>query len=46
MDIDIDHINTFELRKKVNTIKWRLIYEVIDEAYFIDSKIFSDSFMQ
>ena len=46
MDIDIDKINTFENRNKVNTIKWRPIYEVIDEAYFIDSKMLSDAFMQ
>ena len=44
--MDIDNINTFEKRNKVNTIKWRPIYEVIDEAYFIGSKIFSDYFMQ
>ena len=46
MDIDIYKINTYEIRNKVNTIKWRPIYEVIDEAYFIDSKSFSDAFMQ
>ena len=46
MDIDIDKINTIENRNKVNTIKWRPIYEVIDEDYFIDSNIFSDDFMQ
>ena len=34
----IDKINTFENINKVNTIKWRPIYEVIDEAYFMDSK--------
>ena len=33
-------------KKKLNKIKWRPIYEVIDEAYFIGSKIFSDYFMQ
>ena len=46
MDNDIENISTFEKRNKVNTIKWRPIYEVIDEAYFIGSKIFSDDFMQ
>ena len=46
MNIDIDKINTYELRNKLNTIKWRPIYEVIYEAYFIDSKMFSDAFMQ
>ena len=35
MDIDIDNIKTYELRDKVNTIKWRPIYEVIDESYFV-----------
>ena len=46
MDIDIDKISTFENRNRANTIKWRPIYEVIDEAYFIDSKTFTDDFMQ
>ena len=46
MDIDIGNIETYEQRNKVNTIKWSPIYEVIDEAYFMDSKIFSDAFMQ
>ena len=44
-EMDIDKISTFEKINKVNTIKWRPIYEVIDEADFIDSKMFSDSFM-
>ena len=39
-------ISTFENRNKVNTIKWRPIYEVTDEAYFIGSKLFSDYFVQ
>ena len=42
----IENIDTFETRNQVNTIKWRPIYEVIDEAYFIDSKIFSDDFIK
>ena len=46
MSIYIDKINTFETRNKVNTINWRPIFEVIYEAYFIDSKIFSDDFMK
>ena len=46
IDIDINKINTFEKRNKVNTIKWRPSYEVIDEAYFIGSNILSDGFMQ
>ena len=29
MDVDIDKIDTCELGNKVNTIKWRPIYEVI-----------------
>ena len=29
-----------------NTLKWRPIYEVIDEAYFIGSKFSLDAFMQ
>ena len=33
MDIDIDQINTYELRNKENTIKWRPIYEFIYEAF-------------
>ena len=45
-DFDIENINMFENRNKVNTIKWRPIYEVIDEAYFIGSKLFSDDFIQ
>ena len=40
MDIDIDKINSYEKRKKVNTIKWRPIYEVIEEAYFKESENF------
>ena len=46
MDIGIDKICTSEKRNKTNTIKWRPIYEVIDEAYFIGSKMFSYAFMQ
>ena len=46
MNIDIDKISTFENRNKVNTIKWRPIFEVIDEAYFRGSKLFSDYFMK
>ena len=39
---DINNIDTYETRTKVNTTKWRPIYEVIDEAYIKDYKIFSD----
>ena len=46
MSIDSGKTNTFEKRNKVNKIKWSPIYEVIDEAYFIGSKIFSDDLMQ
>ena len=46
MSIDIVKINTFEKGNILNTIKWRPIYEVIDEAYFVGSKSFSDDFMQ
>ena len=46
MDIDIENISTFEQRNKVNTTRWRPIYEVINEAYFIGSKMISDVFMQ
>ena len=34
----IDNIDTYETRTKVNTTKWRPIYEVIDKTYFMDSK--------
>ena len=46
MSMYIDNINTFESRNKVNTIKWRTIYGVIDEVYFMGSKLFSDDFMK
>ena len=40
--MDIENINTFETRNKVNTTKRRPIFEVIYEAYFKGSKMFSD----
>ena len=46
MYIDIDKIDTYEIRNKVNTIKWRPIYEVIEEAYFKEYEMFPDDFMQ
>ena len=46
LDIDIENISTFEKRNKVNTTQWRPIYEVIYEAYFIGSKLFSDDFIK
>ena len=42
----INNINTYETIKKVNTTKWRPIYEVIDEAYIKDSKIYSEDFIK
>ena len=36
---DIKNIDTYETRTKVNTTKWRPIYEVIVQAYIKDSKI-------
>ena len=38
MIIDIENIDIIETRTKVNTTKWRPIYEVIDKTYFMDSK--------
>ena len=46
MSMDIEKINTFETRNKVNTIKRRPIFGVIYEAYFKGSKMFSDVFMK
>ena len=43
---DIENIDTYETRKKVNTTKWRPIYEVIDEAYIKDSNILPDDFIR
>ena len=34
MNIDIENINTFEKRNKVNTKEQRTIYQVIEEDYF------------
>ena len=46
MGKDINNIDTYETRTNVNTTKWRPIYEVIDEAYIKDSKIFTDEFIK
>ena len=46
MYIDIDKIDTYEIRNKVDTTKWRPIYEVIEEAYFKESEKFPNDFMQ
>ena len=43
---DIENIDTYETRTKVNTTKCRPIYEVIDEDYIGDSKIFPDDFIK
>ena len=43
---DIENIDTYKNRTKFNTTKWRPIYEVIDEAYIKDSKIFPDDFIK
>ena len=45
MKFDIENINTFEKRNKVNTTQWRKIYEVIEEEYFKESDIFLDDFI-
>ena len=42
----IDNIDTYENRTKVNTTKWRQMYEVIDEAYIKGSKHFPDDFIK
>ena len=42
----INNIDTYETITKVDTKKWRPIYEVIDEAYIKYSKIFSDEFIK
>ena len=46
MSKDIENIDTYETRKKVNTTKWRPIYEFIDEAYIKESNIFPDDFIR
>ena len=43
---DIENIDTYETRTKVNTTKWRPIYEVIDKAYIKESNIFPDDFIK
>ena len=40
MSKDIENIDTYETRTKVNTKKCRPIYEFIDEAYIKYSKLF------
>ena len=42
----INNIDTYETRIKVNTTKWRPMYEVIDETYIKYSNIFSEDFIR
>ena len=46
MGKDIENIDTYETRTKVNTTKWRPIYEVIYEAYIKESNILPDDFIR
>ena len=46
MGQDIENIDTYETRRKVNITQCRQIYEVIDEAYIIDYNIFPDDFIR
>ena len=46
MSQDINNIDTYETITKVNTKKWRPIYEVIDESYIKYSKISSEDFIK
>ena len=46
MNEDIETIDKYENRRIVNKIQWRPIYEVIDEAYIKDSKIFPDDIIR
>ena len=46
MGQDIENIDTYETRKKVNITQWRPIYEVIDEAYIKESNNFPDDFIR
>ena len=43
---DIKKIDTYETRKKINTTKWRSIYEFIAEAHIEESKIFPGDFIR
>ena len=43
---DIKNIDTYKTRTKVNTTKWRPIYEVIYKACIKDSKIFLGGFIR
>ena len=46
MSQDIHNIDTYETITKVNTTKWRPIYEVIDEFYIKESNIFPENFIR
>ena len=46
MGQDIETIDTYETRTKVNITKWRPIYEVIYEAYIKESNILPDDFIR
>ena len=46
MSQDIENIDTYETRTKVNITQWRPIYEVIDEAYIKESNILPDDFIR
>ena len=46
MSKDINNIDDYEIRTKVNATKWRPIYEVLVEVYIKGSKIFSGSFIK
>ena len=45
MSQDINNVDTYETRTKVNTTKWRPIFEVVDEAYIEESNIFPEDFI-
>ena len=46
MSKDIHNIDTYETITKVNTTKWKPIYEVINKSYTKDSKIYSEDFIK
>ena len=46
MSQDINNIDTYETRTKVNITRWIPIYEVIDEAYIKESNISPEDFIR
>ena len=46
MGKDNKNIDTYETRTKVNTTKWSPIYEVIDEGFIKESKLFPDDLLE